>query len=427
MHRVGIDRDRVGDAVDLRDRRRFRHHGRVDALLDAALAACRDAEQLDAVAELVRRLQVGGGDRLDALDMDRLGVDLGAEGKAGQDGELVGGVEAADVEGRVGLGIAEALRVREAIVEGQALRLHPRQDVVAGAVEDAVDALDRIADEALAQRLDDRDAASDRRLEVQRDAGLSRPGGPDRRHGGPASALLAVTTGLPASSAATTAAMRRAFVAADQLDQDVDGRDLGQRHRIVEPAIAVERDTAVARRSRAETAVTVTARPQAAASALARRSTRRSTEVPTVPRPATPIFRGSSMGDPVEWRGCCATRRACGSSRGGRRRFAPTSHAGARKGKEGLRRRACSPRQDVRHERSNAIAALGSSLPLAGRDTGWGALVGKPGRAFCASPRPSSAAARRCAAVWSAVSKNLRMLRAACRMRCSFSTKAMRT
>ena len=68
-----------------------------------------------------------------------------AEGEARQDGELVGGVEAADVEGRVGLGIAEALRVGQAVLEGQALQLHARQDVVAGAVEDAVDARDRVA------------------------------------------------------------------------------------------------------------------------------------------------------------------------------------------------------------------------------------------------------------------------------------------
>ena len=45
-----------------------------------------------------------------------------------------------DVEGRVGLGVAEPLGVGEAPREVQALQLHPREDVVAGAVEDAVDA-----------------------------------------------------------------------------------------------------------------------------------------------------------------------------------------------------------------------------------------------------------------------------------------------
>ena len=65
---------------------------------------------------------------------------LRAEGKAGQDRQLVRGVVALDVEGRVGFGIAQPLRVLQAGVEGQALGLHAGQDVVAGAVEDAEDA-----------------------------------------------------------------------------------------------------------------------------------------------------------------------------------------------------------------------------------------------------------------------------------------------
>ena len=77
---------------------------------------------LIAVAELLRRLEVERRDRRDALDIDRVGVDLGAEGEARQDGELVRGIEALDVEGRIGLGIAEPLRVREALGEGEPFR-----------------------------------------------------------------------------------------------------------------------------------------------------------------------------------------------------------------------------------------------------------------------------------------------------------------
>ena len=100
--------------------RGLRHHRRVDALLDARLGAAGDAEQLDAVAELVGRLDVGLRDRRDALDIDRVGIDLGAEGDRGQERELVRGVVALDVEGRVGLGIAEPLGVGEAVGEGEA-------------------------------------------------------------------------------------------------------------------------------------------------------------------------------------------------------------------------------------------------------------------------------------------------------------------
>ena len=81
-----------------------------------------DAEQLDAVAEFVGGGEIGERDRLDAFDRDRGRVDPRAEGERGEDGELVRGVEAADVEGRIGLGVAELLRLGEADVERQPLR-----------------------------------------------------------------------------------------------------------------------------------------------------------------------------------------------------------------------------------------------------------------------------------------------------------------
>ena len=67
------------------------------------------------------------------------------------------GVVALDVEARIGLGVAEALGGRETFGEGEVLLLHPGQDVVAGAVQDAVDAGDRVAGERLAEGLDDRE------------------------------------------------------------------------------------------------------------------------------------------------------------------------------------------------------------------------------------------------------------------------------
>jgi hypothetical protein len=74
----------------------------VHALFDALLGALRDAEQLDAVAELFRGLEIRQRDRLDAFDVDRVCVDRRAEGERGQDRELVRGVEAADVERWIG-------------------------------------------------------------------------------------------------------------------------------------------------------------------------------------------------------------------------------------------------------------------------------------------------------------------------------------
>ena len=139
------------------------------ALLDAVGRALRDAEQLDAEAEFVGRLDVGERHALDALDVDGLGRDARAEGERREDRELVRRVEAADVERRVGLGVAEPSAPPSDILEGQLFALHAREDVIAGAVENAIDAVDRIAGESLAQRLDDRNAAGDRRLEGERD------------------------------------------------------------------------------------------------------------------------------------------------------------------------------------------------------------------------------------------------------------------
>ncbi len=167
---LGIERDGVGHAHHLRDRGFLRHHGRMHALLDAAVGLHRNAEQLDAIAKLVGGREIGRLDRGNALDIDRIGIDFGAERDRRQDRELLRGIEALDIESRIGLGIAEPLRILQAFGEGQLVLLHAGQDVIAGAVQDAVDAREGIAGKALAQGLDDRNGAADRGLEVERDA-----------------------------------------------------------------------------------------------------------------------------------------------------------------------------------------------------------------------------------------------------------------
>src|SRR4029077_18861437 len=84
----------------------------------------------------------------------------------------MGGVEAADIEGRVRFRIAEALRVSENLRESELLRFHAAEDVIASAVEDTLDTGDLIARKRFTQRLDDRDAARDRGLEGERNACL---------------------------------------------------------------------------------------------------------------------------------------------------------------------------------------------------------------------------------------------------------------
>ncbi len=169
VHGVGIDRHRIGDAHHFGERRGFMHHGRVHALLDALARALRDAKQLDPKAEILGRLDIGERHALNAFDMYRVRIDSRAERKRRQDRKLMRGVEAADIEARIGLGITQPLRFLQALLERQLLSLHARQNVIAGAVQDAVDALDRISRETFAQGLDDRDSSRDRGLEGERD------------------------------------------------------------------------------------------------------------------------------------------------------------------------------------------------------------------------------------------------------------------
>ena len=101
--------------------------------------------------------------------MHALEIDRTAEGDRGENGELMRGIDAVDVEARIGLGITQLLRLFQHLAEIAAAVTHLRQDVIAGAVQDAVDALDPVRREALAQRFQDRDAARHRRLEGERD------------------------------------------------------------------------------------------------------------------------------------------------------------------------------------------------------------------------------------------------------------------
>ncbi len=74
---------------------------------------------------------------------------------------------AVDIECRVCFGVAQRLGLRENISEWQTFALHPRQDVVAGAVQNAINAGNGIAEQAFAQRLYNGDAACHSSFEIE--------------------------------------------------------------------------------------------------------------------------------------------------------------------------------------------------------------------------------------------------------------------
>jgi hypothetical protein len=124
--------------------------------------------------------------------------------------------------------------------------MHDSQDVVAGAVEDAGDAGDAIAGQALAQRLDDGDAAGDGRLEGERRAGcLCESSKLGTMHG--EQGLVGCDHRLPGCQRGLHQRSSGPFGAADHFHHDIDSGIGRQGHGIIEPAQAGERHAAIAR------------------------------------------------------------------------------------------------------------------------------------------------------------------------------------
>ena len=94
---------------------------------------------------------------------DRIG---NAERDLRQDRELVSGIGAIHVQGRVRLGITELLGLGQGVLVADALLAHVREDVIAGAVKDALNRYNLIGRQPLRQGGDDRNAAADAGLEA---------------------------------------------------------------------------------------------------------------------------------------------------------------------------------------------------------------------------------------------------------------------
>jgi len=178
--RVAVNHHGVHRPLDVGDQAPRWHQRRMHAQLDTARAGgsgrtpLRDREQLDAVAELLGIRDVGRLQLDDALDV-RLGeLHRDAECDRAHDRGLVRSVDAGDVEGRVGFGIAQLLRIGQCRGEVDALVAHFAQDEIRGAVDDPGDPFDAIRREPFAQGLDDRNAAGHRRFECHHHAALAR-------------------------------------------------------------------------------------------------------------------------------------------------------------------------------------------------------------------------------------------------------------
>ena len=216
-----------------------------------------DGEQLDHVPRLRRPGDVVGGDGRDALAVHVSRAHAGVEGERGEDRGLGRGVEALDVGGRVGLGVAVRLGLLDGEREVLARRRHLVEHVVGGAVHDAEDARDAVARERLAHGPDQRDRPADGGLEVQVDPGLLGR----RVQRGPVLAQQLLVRGHHGRPGGHRPEDHRpgGFDAADQLDDDVrpggqllpvGGDQLPRDHRVTLVVEASARRCRRARRGR---------------------------------------------------------------------------------------------------------------------------------------------------------------------------------
>jgi hypothetical protein len=139
----------------------------VHARGDLAVLLLGDRQQLDRVPESLGEGDVALGDVGDTFAVDISGDDARVEGDTRKDRCLRRRVEALDIGGRIEFGVTEPLRLGQRLPELQTLLGHARQDEVRRAVDDAHHLVDPLAGERLLQRVDERDAAADRRLVVQ--------------------------------------------------------------------------------------------------------------------------------------------------------------------------------------------------------------------------------------------------------------------
>ena len=171
---VALDQDGVHHAFDIGNQLPGRDQRRMHAQFEAGRLAFGNAQQLDAVAQLFGVTDVLLRQLRDAFYIGLIELYRDTKADRRHDRQLVRGIDAFDVEGRIRLGIPLALGFLQNIGKRRALGAHFREDEIAGAVDDAGDPFDAVGTQSFAQRLDDRNTAADRGLEGHHHALLAR-------------------------------------------------------------------------------------------------------------------------------------------------------------------------------------------------------------------------------------------------------------
>src|SRR3546814_17832233 len=108
----------------MRERMIERNEVRMDALEQSGAVRLGDAHQPDAIAERRGLGDIGGDHLTNTGDRDLIEGRTRAEREAGEERELVRGVDAVDIEARIHLGIAQRLRLGDDVAEIAAFPFH---------------------------------------------------------------------------------------------------------------------------------------------------------------------------------------------------------------------------------------------------------------------------------------------------------------
>ena len=124
-------------------------------------------EKFEGVAETGSEFEVEALYGAYAFDVDLFFLSPEAVGEGSKDDGFVGGVVAIDVESFICFGVAEAFGFGEGSGVVEVMGFHAGEDVVTGAVDDAVDGEDFIGGEAVLEGFDDGDGAGDAGFEEE--------------------------------------------------------------------------------------------------------------------------------------------------------------------------------------------------------------------------------------------------------------------
>ena len=150
-----------------------------------------------------------------------------------------------DVERRIGLGITQRLSIAQHVGEVRSFGFHPSQDIIARAVQDAIDFSQDIGGSPLAQPLDHRDPPGNRGFIFQRRAfgfGVGREPDPvvrDHR-------LVRRDERFARRNRSARQLQRWPVCATDQFDDDIDIAARRQRLRVIDPVETRQIDSTVA-------------------------------------------------------------------------------------------------------------------------------------------------------------------------------------